>query len=318
MGRPRGAQARRPARRCTSRRSTAAPAPTASRTAIVVEEVARVCASSSLIPAGNKLGTMRADPVRLRGAQAGAPARRSPPARRRSRTRCPSARPARDAAAMRTRAVRDGDAYVLNGTKCWITGAGVSTHYTVMAVTDPAKGANGHLARSSCTRTTPASRSAPRSASSASRARRPARSTSRTAASRPTGSIGARGHRLQDGADDPGPHPARRSARRRSASRRARSTRRSPTSRSASSSASAIADFQGVQFMLADMAMKIEAARQLVYVAAAKAERGDPDLTFLSSRGQDVRLRHGDGGHHRRGAAVRRLRLHPATSRSSG
>ncbi len=45
----------------------------------------------------------------------------------------------------------------------------------------------------------------------------------------------------------------------------------------------AIAEFQGVQFMLADMAMKVEAARQLVYVACASAERGDPALTFLSS-----------------------------------
>ena len=35
--------------------------------------------------------------------------------------------------------------------------------------------------------------------------------------------------------------------------------------------------------MLADMAMRIEAARQLVYVAAAKAERGEPDLTFVSA-----------------------------------
>ncbi len=41
----------------------------------------------------------------------------------------------------------------------------------------------------------------------------------------------------------------------------------------------AIAEFQGVQFMLADMAMKLEAARQMVYVAAAKSERGDSDLT---------------------------------------
>ncbi len=41
-----------------------------------------------------------------------------------------------------------------------------------------------------------------------------------------------------------------------------------------------IADFQGIQFMLADMAMKIEAARQLTYAAAAKSERGDGDLTF--------------------------------------
>jgi len=38
-----------------------------------------------------------------------------------------------------------------------------------------------------------------------------------------------------------------------------------------------------VQFMLADMAMKTAAARYLVYVASASAERGDADLTFLSS-----------------------------------
>jgi alkylation response protein AidB-like acyl-CoA dehydrogenase len=50
----------------------------------------------------------------------------------------------------------------------------------------------------------------------------------------------------------------------------------------------AIADFQGIQFMLADMAMKIEGARQLTYAAAARSERamhGEkvPDLTYLSS-----------------------------------
>ncbi|MGL4178499.1 MAG: acyl-CoA dehydrogenase family protein, partial [Dermatophilaceae bacterium] len=42
-------------------------------------------------------------------------------------------------------------------------------------------------------------------------------------------------------------------------------------------------DFQGVQFMLADMAMQLEAARQLVYVAAAKSERGDADLPFFGA-----------------------------------
>jgi acyl-CoA dehydrogenase len=45
----------------------------------------------------------------------------------------------------------------------------------------------------------------------------------------------------------------------------------------------AIAEFQGVQFMLADMAMKLEAARQMVYVAAAKSERGDADLPFFGA-----------------------------------
>ena len=49
-----------------------------------------------------------------------------------------------------------------------------------------------------------------------------------------------------------------------------------------------VADFQGVQFMLADMAMRLEAARQLTYAAAAKSERAmtgnpDSDLTFFSS-----------------------------------
>ena len=38
---------------------------------------------------------------------------------------------------MKTRAVRDGDDWVLNGTKRWITNAGVSDFYTVFAVTDP-------------------------------------------------------------------------------------------------------------------------------------------------------------------------------------
>ncbi len=50
----------------------------------------------------------------------------------------------------------------------------------------------------------------------------------------------------------------------------------------------AIADFQGLQFMLADMAMKLEGARQLTYAAAARSERamqGEKvdDLTFFSS-----------------------------------
>ncbi len=44
-----------------------------------------------------------------------------------------------------------------------------------------------------------------------------------------------------------------------------------------------VAQFQGVQFMLADMGMKLEAARQLVYVAASKSERDDPDLPFFGA-----------------------------------
>jgi len=48
-----------------------------------------------------------------------------------------------DAAAMRTTAVRDGDHYVINGSKCFITGGSIADTVVVMAKTDPAKGAKG-------------------------------------------------------------------------------------------------------------------------------------------------------------------------------
>jgi alkylation response protein AidB-like acyl-CoA dehydrogenase len=48
-----------------------------------------------------------------------------------------------DVAAMKTRAVRDGDSYVLNGSKYWITNAGISSVYTVFAKTDPSAGHRG-------------------------------------------------------------------------------------------------------------------------------------------------------------------------------
>src|SRR6266550_1701548 len=110
--------------------------------AIVIEEVARACASSSLIPLVTKLGTT---PLLLAGS-AELKQQVLPPVARGDAmfSYALSEREAgSDAAAMRTRAVRDGDSWVLNGTKCWITNAGVSTHYTVMAVTDPGAGPRG-------------------------------------------------------------------------------------------------------------------------------------------------------------------------------
>ncbi|MFE4480837.1 acyl-CoA dehydrogenase family protein, partial [Kitasatospora sp. NPDC056789] len=111
-------------------------------TVIVIEEVARVCASSSLIPAVNKLGSL---PVQLSGSEElkakylGALARGEG-----MFSYCLSEPEAgSDAAGMKTRAVRDGDFWVLNGVKRWITNAGVSEFYTVMAVTDPEKRSKG-------------------------------------------------------------------------------------------------------------------------------------------------------------------------------
>ena len=105
-------------------------------TCIVIEEVARACASSSLIPAVNKLGTM---PLIL-GASEEVKSRYLPPVARGDAmfSYGLSERDAgSDTASMRCKALPDGDDWVLNGQKSWITNAGISQFYTVLAVTDP-------------------------------------------------------------------------------------------------------------------------------------------------------------------------------------
>src|SRR4051794_8604763 len=105
-------------------------------TCIVIEEVARGCASSSLIPAVNKLGTMplllaASEQVKARylPAVASGEAMFSYGLSEREA--------GSDTASMRCKAIEDGDTFVLNGHKSWITNAGISEYYTVMAVTDP-------------------------------------------------------------------------------------------------------------------------------------------------------------------------------------
>src|SRR6201989_2686886 len=89
-------------------------------TAIVIEEVARACAASSLIPAVNKLGTM---PLLLAGSGEVKQRYLAPVERGRAMfSSCLSEPEAgSDAASMTTRAVRDGDHFVLDGVKRWIT-----------------------------------------------------------------------------------------------------------------------------------------------------------------------------------------------------
>jgi alkylation response protein AidB-like acyl-CoA dehydrogenase len=254
-------------------------------TAIVIEEVARACASSSLIPAVNKLGTV---PLMLSASEDVKRRYLPPVASGEAMFSYALSEPeaGSDAAAMKTRAARDGDTYVLNGVKRWITNAGVSRYYTVMAVTDPAAGSGGISAfvvesgdegfsfgapehklgiRGSPTRelyfdncVIPASRLIGEEGSGFRTALATLDHTRITIAAQALG--------IAQGALDyaTGYVKQRRQF------------------------GQAIAEFQGVQFMLADMAMKVEAARQLTYAAAARSERamgGEPaaDLTFLSS-----------------------------------
>jgi alkylation response protein AidB-like acyl-CoA dehydrogenase len=254
-------------------------------TAIVIEEVARACASSSLIPAVNKLGTM---PLMLGASEQVKAAYLPPVARGEAMFSYALSEPeaGSDAAAMKTRAVRSEAGYVLNGVKRWITNAGVSKYYTVMAVTNPSAGAKGISAfvledgdagfsygapehklgiKGSPTRELyfdnceiPASRLIGAEGEGFKIALRTLDHTRITIAAQALG--------IAQGALDYALGYIR---------------ERRQFGRS-------VAEFQGVQFMLADMAMKLEAARQLTYAAAAKSDRalaGETvdDLTFFSS-----------------------------------
>ena len=85
------------------------------------------------------------------------------------------------------------------------------------------------------------------------------------------------------------------------------------TRSSASAFGKPIAEFQAIQFMLADMATEIEAARLLCYRAAAMKDAGEKITTCVGD-GQALRLR-GGGARHRKGRAdLRRLRLHQGVS----
>ena len=114
-------------------------------TCIVIEEVARVDASASLIPGVNKLGTMGLILCRLRRTQEAGAAVASRPVRRWRPMRCRSGRQVatpRDAHPCPPGRRFD---WILNGTKCWITNGGKSTWYTVMAVDRPGQGRQRHL-----------------------------------------------------------------------------------------------------------------------------------------------------------------------------
>jgi alkylation response protein AidB-like acyl-CoA dehydrogenase len=103
---------------------------------ILIEEISRVCAGVSLIPAVNKLGAI---PVLLAGTDEQKKLVCDGIASGTHRMSYCLTEPGSgsDAAAMRSRATKEGDEWVLNGSKRFITGAGASDLYTYFAVTDP-------------------------------------------------------------------------------------------------------------------------------------------------------------------------------------
>jgi alkylation response protein AidB-like acyl-CoA dehydrogenase len=249
--------------------------------AIVVEEVARVCASSSLIPGANKLGST---PLLLAGSEDLKQKYLRPLAEGATTfSYALSEREAgSDTASMRTRATADGDDWVINGQKSWITNAGFSEYYTVLAVTDP-DGKRGSNVSAFVVEKSDAGFSFGETEKKMGIKGSPTRElyfdNVRIPGDRIIGepgeglkialrtldhtrvTVGAQAVGIAQGALDFALDYVK---------ERKQFGKR-------------IADFQGIQFMLADMAMTLEAARQMVYVAAAKSERCDKDLSFFSA-----------------------------------
>jgi len=250
-------------------------------TVLVIEEVARACVSSSLIPAVNKLGSL---PVMISGSEELKQTYLTRLAKGEGGfSYCLSEPDAgSDAGGMKTRAVRDGDEWVIDGVKRWITNAGESEFYTVMAVTDAEKKTRGGISafvveksdegvsfgapekklgiKGSPTREVyfdkvriPSSRMIGEEGTGFATAMKTLDHTRVTIAAQAVG--------VAQGALDYALDYAK---------------ERQQFGKS-------IADFQGLQFMLADMGMKVEAARQMTYDAAGRSERGDDDLTFFGA-----------------------------------
>lgn len=249
-------------------------------TVLVIEEVARVDVSASLIPAVNKLGSL---PVMIGGSEQLKKNYLTPLAAGTGGfSYCLSEPDAgSDAANQKTKAVRDGDGWRLDGVKRWISNAGESEYYTVLAQTDPDKRTKGITAFVV------------------------EKSDEGVSFGAPEKKLGIKGSPtcevyLDDVwipedriIGDVGQGFA-------IAMQTLDHTRVTIAAQAVGVAQGAldyalgyvqerkqfgkpVSDFQGLQFMIADMGMKIEAARQLTYAAAGRSERGDKDLTFFGA-----------------------------------
>jgi alkylation response protein AidB-like acyl-CoA dehydrogenase len=248
---------------------------------VAIEEIARACASTALILMIQELGTL---PIQLFGSEE---------LKQRFLPRCASGEwsPAfalsepeagSDPGGMITRAVRDGDEWVINGTKNWITNLGVADFYVVFAKTDPSAGRSRGV------------------------------SAFVVEADRPGFSVGKLEHKLgikgsptgqpifEDvrvpagnliGEEGRGMHVALGTLdhSRLGVAAQAVGIAQGATDHAAAYArerrqfGQAIADFQGIQFKLADMETRTAAARELLYRACAKIDRGEADAGKYSA-----------------------------------
>jgi alkylation response protein AidB-like acyl-CoA dehydrogenase len=242
---------------------------------IAVEEIAKACASSALMLMVQELGTL---PIKLFGSEE---------LKARILPKCASGEwtPAfalsepeagSDPGGMITRAVRDRDEWVINGTKNWITNLGIADFYVVFAVTDPHAGHSRGISAFVVEADRPGFsvgklekklgiRGSPTGQPIFDEVRIPAENLIGDENKGMHVALGTLDHSrlgvaaqalgIAQGATD-------------YAAAYARERRQF---------GKAINEFQAIQFKLADMETHCAAGRELLYQACAKADRGDPD-----------------------------------------
>jgi alkylation response protein AidB-like acyl-CoA dehydrogenase len=248
---------------------------------ILIEEIARADATTSLIPVVQKLGAL---PILLAGTeeQKDRYFPRLASGEWLAAFALTEAAAGSDVASNRMRATIDGDSYVLNGSKRFITHGSVANLLTVFALTDPDAGGRKGMSAFIVEADTPG-----------------------FAAPRVEHKMGIRGSPTAEltfddvrvpaanriGAEGDGFRIAMETLDR---SRLGIAAQAVGIAQGAIDAAVAyavdrkqfgqsVSDFQGIQFMLADMASQTEAARQLTYAAAARVDANAPDLPYWTS-----------------------------------
>ncbi|MBA3740374.1 MAG: acyl-CoA dehydrogenase family protein [Chloroflexi bacterium] len=248
---------------------------------ILVEELARADATTSLIPIVQKLGAL---PIILAGneEQKGRYVPRLASGEWLIAFGLTEAAAGSDVAANRMRAARDGDDYVLNGSKRFITHGSIANVLTVFALTDPEAGGRSGMSAFIVEADTPG-----------------------FAAPRVEHKMGIRGsptaeltfddvrvpgiNRLGEEGDGFKIAMATLDRSRLSIAAQAVGIAQGALDASVSYAAERqqfgqrVADFQGIQWMLADMSSQTEAARQLTYAAAARVDADASDLPYWTS-----------------------------------
>ncbi len=242
---------------------------------IAVEEIAKACASTALMLMVQELGTL---PIKLFGTDE---------LKERFLPKCATGEwsPAfalsepeagSDPGGMLTRAVQDGDEWVITGTKNWITNLGVADFYVVFAVTDPSAGHSRGISAFVVERDRPGfsvGKLEHKLGIRGSPTGQPIFDEVRVPAANLIGEVN-KGMHVALGTLD--------------YSRLGVAAQALGIAQGATDYAAAYArerrqfgksinQFQGIQFKLADMETQTAAGRELLYQACAKADRGDAD-----------------------------------------